>query len=90
MISERVKFYADTPRGEKNKLFCFKVDLITLKETIKRFMIKKFVIRSAWYEKIDTGTGELIENTRIPSDSLQEIFDEMMKEYTPKHSHYKK
>ncbi len=90
MIKESIKFYADTPNGEKNKLFCFKVDLLTLKDTIKRFMIKQFVIRSAWYEKIDTSTGELIENTRIQSETLQEIFNDMVKESTPKHSHYKK
>lgn len=91
MISERIKFYADTPNNEKNKLFCFKTDLITLKDTIKRFIIEGFVFRAAWYEKIDTSTGELIENTRIPDKTLQDIFNEVISESQKnKLLHYKK
>lgn len=91
MISEKIKFYADTPRGEKNKQFCFKTNLLNISDTIKRFIRKKFVIRAAWYEKIDTCTGELIENTRIPAETLQDIFNEVISEYNKNdHSHYKK
>jgi len=90
MFTERLKFYADTPRGEKNKQFCFKIGLLTLKDSIKRFIIKGFVLKSVYYEKIDTGTGELLENTRIPPETIQDIFNEVVKENTNPHSHYKK
>ncbi len=65
MIVERIKFYADTPRGEKNKLFCFNCDILNLKDCLLRFILKGFNVRSAWYEKIDQDTGEIIENSRI-------------------------
>lgn len=89
MISDRIKFYADTPRGEKNKLFCFKADLLTLEETLMRFLRKKFVIRAAWFEQIDTETGELLTNQRIPTETLQSIFDKVCLEYTTKHRYTK-
>lgn len=89
MFSDRLKFYADTPRGEKNKMFCFKVDQLTMAETLKRFLGNNFVIRACWYEKIDTETGEVIENTRIPSETIQGLFNEVVKESVSKHSHYK-
>lgn len=72
MINERIKFYADTDK-EKNKYFCFKIgSLLTLKEALWRFFNKGWSIRSAWYEKIDTDTGE-VENTKL---NIQDLFDE--------------
>ncbi len=85
MISDRIKFYADTPRGEVNKQFCFKTDLLTLEETIMRFIRKKFVIRAAWFEQINTATGERITSQRIPPETLQSIFDKVCMENSKKH-----
>ena len=70
---ERLKFYADTNR-ERNKYFCFDIkSVLTLKEALWRFFGKGWNIRSAWYEKIDLATGEVIENTRL---NVQELCDE--------------
>jgi hypothetical protein len=87
MINERIKFYADTPMGEKNKQFCFKTDILNLSETIKRFLKKGFNIRAAWYEKINTVTRQ-VENTKIPTETIQKLFFEVEAEnknsFTPK------
>jgi hypothetical protein len=72
MITEKLKFYADTPRGEKNKFFCWNVSILQLEEALYRFFARGFVIRAAWYETINTETG-VHENTRIRD--LQGIFD---------------
>jgi hypothetical protein len=71
MITEKLKFYADTPRGEKNKLFCWNVSVLQLEEALYRFFARGFVIRAAWYETINTDTG-VHENSRI---NHQQIFD---------------
>ena len=74
MIIERLKFYADTPRGEKNKFFCWQIaSIFNLEEKLIEFIQKGFEIRSAWYEKINDETGEILENSRI--NDLQSIFD---------------
>ncbi len=62
--SEFVKFYADTPSGDKNKLFTFKTTLPDLERCLIRFILKGYYIRSAWYH-VRQPTGEIIENTRI-------------------------
>ena len=72
MIKERLKFYADTPRGEVNKLFCWEVDILSLEDAIFRFFAKGFHIRAAWYEKIDAENGYMIENTKL---TVQDLFD---------------
>jgi hypothetical protein len=74
MIKERLKFYADTDI-QKNKLFCWNVTILQVEEKLMEFMKKGWYIKSAWYEKIDTDTGE-IENTRI--NDLQRIFDKVV------------
>jgi len=38
---------------------------MSLKEALWRFFDKGWNIRSAWYEKIDQDTGEIIENTKL-------------------------
>lgn len=44
-----LKFYADTPRGEVNKAFCFKVNnLDDAVAAVKRFQVKGWHIRAAW------------------------------------------
>jgi hypothetical protein len=77
MIKERLKFYADTDQ-EKNKYFCWELSsILSLKEALWRFFDKGWSIRSAWYEKVDTDTGEIIENTRLKvSDLFEEWIDE--------------
>jgi len=82
-ILERVKFYADTPQ-EANKYFCWQLgSLLTLKQALHRFLDKGWNIRAAWYEKVDTETGEVVENTKL---NLQEIIDEYVDQ---KHHHRK-
>lgn len=71
MIRERLKFYADTPQA-KNQFFCWNLSsILTLQDALWRFFDKGWAIRSAWYEKVDTDTGE-VENTRL---NIQEQFD---------------
>jgi hypothetical protein len=71
--NERLKFYADTPQ-QSNKYFCYKISsILTLKEALWRFFDKGWNIRSAWYEKIDLNTGEIVENTKM---NIQEHLDE--------------
>lgn len=72
MIIERLKFYADT-LTEKNKPFCWACSILDLEEKLIEFMLKGWYIRSAWYEKKNKETGEVLENTRI--NNLQSIFD---------------
>ena len=77
MIKERLKFYADTDQ-EKNKYFCWDLgSILSLKEALWRFFDKGWSIRSAWYEKIDTDTGEIVENTRL---KIPELFEEWIDE----------
>jgi hypothetical protein len=60
---ERLKFYADTSK-EKNKFFCWKINSIMDLESRLEYWMKRVYIRAAWYECIDTDTGEVI-NQRI-------------------------
>lgn len=58
---ERLKFYADTPDGKKNKFFCWTIkDMFELGERLNYFTNKGYYIRSAWYESIDENTGEKV------------------------------
>jgi hypothetical protein len=55
-LVERLKFYADTPNGDKNKFFCFKIpSIIEIDKRLLYFMKKNWYIRSAWYECIEDG-----------------------------------
>ena len=75
MIQERLKFYADTDKA-KNQYFCWNLNsVLSLKEALWRFFDKGWSIRSAWYEKIDTETGET-ENSKL---NIQALFDEYVK-----------
>jgi len=47
----KIKFYADTPRGEINKLFTFNVkNRIGATNALERFKRYGFTIRAAWFE----------------------------------------
>lgn len=53
-----IKFYADTPIGEKNKQFTFKVNTLSdALAAIKRFQSKGFTIRAAWHESGSRSTA---------------------------------
>jgi hypothetical protein len=73
MIKEQLKFYADTPRGEKNKYHCYACSLLHLQETLSRFFEKGYNVRAAWYQSLDTETGAVISNERI---DVPKLFDE--------------
>jgi hypothetical protein len=52
----KIKFYADTPRGETNKLFTFNVkNRIGATNAIERFKKHGFNIRAAWFETSRNG-----------------------------------
>ena len=71
MITERLKFYADTPQGTKNKLFTWNVSILRVQDALFRFFARSWTIRAAWYEVYNTETGA-VNNTRI---NTQELFD---------------
>lgn len=72
---ETLKFYADTPRGEKNKQFTWTIKgMVDLTDRLKYFIKKGFYIRAAWYEYTDPET-KLRENQKI----------DMMQFYTDLH-----
>lgn len=92
MFTERLKFYADTPKGEKNKLHCFKVSLFTLEDAYFRFLATGYNIRASWYEKIDTESGVIAENCRLNDKELLEKFISLkpyqVKKYQEKQQQY--
>lgn len=76
-------FYADTPRGEKNKLFRWSiVSIIYWRQRLEYWIRKGYVIRAAYVEEriIDTGTGTLIEktNARIEDSEILSIVDSVI------------
>ena len=76
MVKERLKFYADTDQA-KNQYFCWELtSILSLKDALWRFFSKGWNIRSAWYEKIDTETGE-VENTKL---NVSDLFLEYIEE----------
>jgi hypothetical protein len=76
MVRERLKFYADTDQA-KNQYFCWELtSILSLKDALWRFFSKGWNIRSAWYEKIDTETGE-VENTKL---NVSDLFLEYVEE----------
>ena len=76
MIMEKLKFYADTPRGERNKLFCWDVSILHLEDAIFRFFARGFVIRAAWYENVNQETGR-VTNERIDTEGLFDKFSSL-------------
>jgi len=54
-----LKFYADTPRGEKNKYFCFSINsIMDIEARLLYWMQKGFYVRAAYYEFVDDETSE--------------------------------
>jgi hypothetical protein len=74
-LTERVKFYADSGT-QINKLFCFKIKQTRIKECLFRFMDQGCNIRAAWYELINSETGEIIRNHRLPLQELKDEFND--------------
>jgi len=73
---ETLKFYADTPRGEKNKPFTWKINsILDLPSRLEYFIKKGFEIRSAWYEYTDPETKER-QNQKIDMVQFyQDLYD---------------
>jgi hypothetical protein len=78
MIIEYLKFYTPNPAGGPDKLFTFKCPILTLEDALFRFMYAGHNIKSAYYHKLDDYEGE-ITNQRIPQETLQHIFDMVVK-----------
>lgn len=61
----RLKFYADTPSGQRNKLHCYSCDLFNIEAMIKRFTIKGYIIRAAFFETLSEDGATCISNVRV-------------------------
>jgi len=74
IIQERLKFYADT-EDAPNQYFCYKLgSIIDLNPSIYRFLLRGWRIRAAWYEVINMETGEVLENTKLNMDNINEAY----------------
>ena len=73
-FQERIKFYADTPRHEKNKFFCFECSMLHCKEFLYKFFFNGFSIRAAYYEKTEIETGKILENLKFNIPDLKEKY----------------
>lgn len=74
-----VKYYADTPNGEKNKYFCFQSPLpsfetrdfgnVDCSQYLSILIMRGFKVRAFWYEVKDyhlkNGVERIISSTRI-------------------------
>lgn len=73
VVISRIKFYADTPEG-KNKFFCWEIKgVLSFQDALFRFFSKGWYIRAAWYERINQGTNQVIENSRI---NIEDQYDQ--------------
>ena len=61
----RLKFYADTPSGQRNKLHCYECDLFNIEAMIKRFTIRGYIIRAAYFETLSDDGKTCISNVRV-------------------------
>ncbi len=65
-------FYADTPNGENNKLFRWRLrSILEWRERLTYFIKKRFLIRAAFLE--ENGI-----NQRISEAEIQSIIDDVM------------
>lgn len=69
---ERLKYYSDTPRGEKNKYFVFECNILKVKEFLFLRIQEGHKIRACFYEKITLPDRVVIENKKI---NLQWLVD---------------
>lgn len=73
-------FYADTPGDanhtpEKNKLFKWEIpSIVQWRERLEYWIKRKFIIRSAYVEEINTSTGE-VTNQRIEDAEILAIVE---------------
>lgn len=74
-IVYRVKYYANTPEGERNKLFCWSINLFDLENHILRTLIRGYYIKSAWLEAIYE--GRKVSNKKIDLSPIREKLDNM-------------
>lgn len=71
----RLKFYANTPKNEINKYFCWEIESIfQLEDRIKHFIRKGYWIKAAYFENINIETGEILENSKV---DIQRIINTM-------------
>jgi len=81
-IKEQLKFYADTPAGEKNKFFCYNgISFLNHEEKLKDFIKKGFIIKAAYLQTTNEDTGE-IKNIKI--SNLQYYYDLVLTESNSK------
>lgn len=67
----RLKFYADTPSGQRNKLHCYNCDLFQIEAMLKRFTIRGYIIRAAYFETLSDDGKTCISNVRV--QNLQDV-----------------
>lgn len=66
----RVKFYADTPHGDVNRLFSWKINSLNdVPACIGRFKAKGFRIRKIFFEYLDN-SGKVVDNFVVPESVL--------------------
>ena len=75
MIISRIKFYADTIHGEKNKLFCYSCNELEFQEFFSRQFAAGHTIRAAWFEKIENPGKKVLENSRFSQKNLNDFFE---------------
>jgi len=75
---EQIKFYADTPRGERNKFFCYTCSIVNYEEFFLRFILRGYAIRAAYYNQTNINTGEIRHNLKFKREDLQTLFDKAM------------
>jgi hypothetical protein len=63
-LKHLISFYADTPKGEKNKHFTFKVTYSQRYSAVYKFIEKGFKIRACWYVLKDD-SGHVLRNERL-------------------------
>ncbi len=83
MKKDLVRFYADTPRGEKNKKFAFQVQNYEHAIDLAAFFVqeKGFIIRAAYYvnPKGKSMRLDIIENLKTHKNSIIEKQDQANK-----------
>jgi hypothetical protein len=75
MIISRIKFYADSAPGIKNKLFCYSCDELHFQEFFSRQFAAGLSIRAAWFEKIEMPSKNVLENIRFKPSDINTFFD---------------
>ena len=69
----QVKFYANTPRGEVNKLFVYETDMLHFERVLVTHIKSGFHIKAAWYQITRIARLKTIESMKIKD--LQKYFN---------------